>query len=75
MIADSQTLPPYKNQNPLPCVSCANENKPICAEPSKGGAPETFQSHCLMQAMDCGHFEPRKYFIHTLQGVYHLLCL
>lgn len=47
-------------QGPLPCVACAQENKPICAQPANGGKPETFQSHCLMLAQDCGHSEHRK---------------
>ncbi|CAG9807807.1 unnamed protein product [Chironomus riparius] len=63
VVAHSQTLPPTKNF--LPCVSCANENKPICAEPTKGGAPQTFQSRCLMLAMDCGHYEPQYKFLYN----------
>jgi len=58
--AKSQTVPPYKS--PLPCVSCAYEDKPICAQASKGGDPQTFQSLCLMQSMDCGYYEPRNIF-------------
>jgi hypothetical protein len=45
----------------LPCVSCVEENKPVCAKPTSGGPPQTFQSRCLVTAMDCGHKEHRKF--------------
>ena len=47
-------------ENLLPCVSCTREYKPICAQPANGGSPQTFDSECLMIAMDCGHSTNRE---------------
>lgn len=44
----------------LPCVACANEDKPVCAAPAAGGPSKTFKNSCLVLAQDCGHRESRK---------------
>lgn len=44
----------------LPCVACAQQYKPACAVLVQGGPPQTFDSRCLVTAMDCGFKKPRK---------------
>lgn len=44
----------------IPCVACTREYKPVCAEPTAGGDPITFDSRCMVLAQDCHQFEPRK---------------
>ncbi|KAG5669876.1 hypothetical protein PVAND_000167 [Polypedilum vanderplanki] len=50
-------LPPVPSRTPLPCVVCAQDDKPVCGKSTKNGDTKTFSNLCIMQAEDCGHFE------------------